>query len=145
MVEASSASEDERGWKNNKHAGLSSEEEFIETTKEGVARAENIEKVGKFGNYRTKIASSHIKSETKSTLTNSGLILQIPGLFPPSAKSKQIEEVSVENLKPKAPDRVGLNLGADSLLFKSNENYKLIRPQSADVSNDKNRKFIKNF
>ena len=83
LVDASSASEDERGWNGTKNAALSSEEEMIETTKQGVIESEMRDNV-KFGNYRTKAANSDSVQDSpklKSTLTNSGLILQIPGLI----------------------------------------------------------------
>ena len=133
LVDASSASEDERGWNGTKNAALSSEEEMIETTKQGVIESEMRDNV-KFGNYRTKSKNSEPVQDSpklKSTLTNSGLILQIPGLMPrpdPSIAPKEHKTSKDKSIpKPYPPDRVGYDMTPDSLLFRHNEP----RPQTA--------------
>lgn len=135
LVDASSASEDERGFKDHRNPALSSEEEMIETNKYKVRKQEENESTFKHGNCRTKAEGGSRKQvETHSTLTNSGLILQIPGLTTARSSDPKPYHEKDEKGEPIAtpPDRVGYNLTPDSLLFKHNPNAPIpaAQPQS---------------
>ena len=124
LVEASSASEDERGLNNRRNQYLSSDEEMILTNKEAIQKAnlreqEKINNSGMLKHWKVIPAKDPVPNSSvsnggisdprvKSTSTNSGLILQIPGLWSPSQNHSIKEPVHKidENMKP------------DSLLFK---------------------------
>ena len=144
LVEASSASEDERGL-NKRNTYLSSDEEMICTTKEAIQRANNIEnEANQFSvlkNSRIKstttpypsnsvVSSGTSNSNTKSTLSNTGLVLQVPGLHTPSQTNIAVESAHKvdEKLKP------------DSLLFKKLDPVERQREEKEQVMHSYNNR-----
>jgi len=119
VYDAYSGSEDDRGYKDGKNPYLSSEEEMIETTKEGLERAKAKDELARSNpsvlkNQKIKSSGTSTNSsaaKVKSTCTDSGLIVQIPGLFyrPTKEAPKPADRKVDENLKP------------DSFLFKRHD------------------------
>ena len=105
LVDASSASEDERGFKHNKNVGLSSDEELIDTTvpkQKSMLSGQAILAPKDYSNGKT--ASTGVTSSS----ANNDLFIQMPGM-------NKGKPSSYTNRSPPT------QYGPDSLLFKKNE------------------------
>jgi hypothetical protein len=143
LVEASSASEDERGLKNNCiPPGLSSDEEMIDTASKSMQQTSILgDRIRPASNYPSNRVTS-TGSGITSTFTGEGLMLQVPGLFPPTKpedKPVRKEESKYSQMTP------------DSLLFKSSGEVNAVpvdqyrqRPQTASTKTQYRGVWIEN-
>jgi hypothetical protein len=109
VLEASSASEDERGFKHRKCNGLASDEELIDTTASHKGRS-------MLSGQAIKQPSTNSNGVTMhSSGGGEGLIIQLPGMNLPKTKNK-------EEQKGKAERPISAGMGPESMLFKRSEN-----------------------